>query len=65
MLIVTSPFPAPPLIEKVWDILITYTDHYEAFCKILLLQGSSDSAVSAFTWIDKPQQEEPSNYSSY
>ena len=31
-LYLTSPYPAPPFLDKVWDLLILYTEHYERFC---------------------------------
>jgi len=46
---VTSPFSAPPLIAKAWDLVLLYTKHYEAFSKFLL--GTEENA-----WIDKPPQ---------
>jgi len=29
---VEAPFPCPPLIEKLWDLLILYTDFYQQLC---------------------------------
>ena len=28
----TCPFPAPPMINKVWDLLILYSDNYMELC---------------------------------
>ena len=28
-----APFPAPPLIDKVWDMFILYSENYRSFCK--------------------------------
>ena len=44
---VISPFPAPPLIGKAWDLLILYTKHYEEFSRFLL--GAPEA------WIDKAE----------
>lgn len=46
---VTSPYSAPPLIAKAWDLVILYTKHYEEFSKLLL--GTEENG-----WIDKPPQ---------
>jgi hypothetical protein len=31
--IYTAPFPAPPMIQKAWDMVILYSDSYIAFCQ--------------------------------
>lgn len=49
-LILTCPFQAPPMIAKAWDLLTLYTEHYEAFCKqIMLPQANSEG----FAWLYK------------
>lgn len=40
---ITSPYPAPPLIQKVWDLLILYTDHYEQLCQAAFTKFDSES----------------------
>lgn len=40
-----APFPAPPLIERAWDLVILYTEHYEKFCEHIFGEGA---------WLDKP-----------
>jgi hypothetical protein len=50
-----APFPAPPMIEKVWDMIILYSDSYAQLCESVF-KG----------YLDKPtfasQQEEFEGY---
>jgi len=33
--IFTAPFPAPPMIQKAWDMIILYSDSYIALCNLI------------------------------
>jgi hypothetical protein len=54
-MVYTAPFPAPPMINKAWDMLILYSESYIAFC---------DTVFNGF--LDKPsftsQEEEFDGY---
>lgn len=51
---IIAPYPAPPLIQKVWDLLILYTDHYEQLCQAAFTQFDSESIQTCLYWLDKP-----------
>lgn len=60
-LYLTSPYPAPPIIEKVWDLLILYTEHYERFISHVFYSLAMDVPLS----FDKEYNHEERNpYSS-
>jgi hypothetical protein len=31
-----APFPAPPMIDHAWDLVILYSRNYQIFCKEIL-----------------------------
>ena len=43
-IVYTAPFPAPPMIEKAWDMIILYSDNYAKLC---------DTVFGGF--LDKPK----------
>jgi len=72
-LFLTCPFPAPPTIEKAWDLVILYTEHYQEFCQTIFahllsldgrLKGKPSTPAKAAAdppafWLDKPTRKGP------